>query len=789
MKYKLLAGLIGALSLQFCMVAASADMAANSAEDYEIITKDGAWCWFSDPRAIQVDGLVIGGYVDKQGSIWAFSYNPETHEKAQSKLYDKLDYDDHANPSFMALPDKRIVSFFSAHGGTKNAPIFYRISKKPADIEEWGELQTIKPDIEGNMGNCYTNPAQLSQENNRTYLLFRGANFKPNFVYSDNMKNWSEAKTLIMDDSGANVRPYLKMATNGRDKMFLAFTDGHPRNEPLNSIYFMMYKDGKLFKADGSEIGSLADGAVKPSQCDKVYDASTTFSKAWIWDVAFDKDENPVIVYARFNHAFIEHSYWYARWDGGQWNNSLITKAGIWFQRNDYKKDRSEYECDYSGGVYLDHENPDIVYTSRPVNDIFEIEKWQTADQGKTWQGSPVTSNSEKDNVRPFVIRNHKEKGPGVLWMYNYKYPNFRAFDCAIRIDQKAKPFSSELNKSSIAAVADSVATWQMGYFPNQWSSQSSGSWLNGALYVGMFDWSETSGDEKYDKWLSRVLGRRIWQMGNYMYHADDICVGQTCLDMYERHKKENMMVPTKARADWVIANRSLDPAKMVHGSTPQYERWSWCDALFMAPPVYARLYRLTGDGKYMEFADSEYKETYKHLFDEDENLFYRDASYIGKKEANGKKVFWGRGNGWVVAGLVEILKQLPKDDKQYRPYYENLFVKICSRLVELQRPDGFWSASLLDPDSYPSPETSGTGFITYAFTYGINEGLLPRDKFLPSVRKGWHALVSAVNTEGKLGWVQPVGAAPDKVTKKSTEVYGVGAFLMTASELYRMSE
>lgn len=347
--------------------------------------------------------------------------------------------------------------------------------------------------------------------------------------------------------------------------------------------------------------------------------------------------------------------------------------------------------------------------------------------------------------------------------------------------------FSAVLDKEAVAAVADKVATWQMGYFAEQPSSRETSSWLNGALYVGMFDWAEAAGSQTADRWLYKVLDRRLWQMGVYMYHADDICVGQACLDMYAKHGQKFMMIPVKARADWVIANRDMDPAKMRHGSSRFYERWSWCDALFMAPPVYARLWRITGEDKYIYFADSEYRETWKALFDQEESLFYRDASYIGKKEANGEKVFWGRGNGWVVAGLVEMLKQLPKDDQQYRPFYSDLFVTITTRLLELQREDGFWSASLLDPASYPAPETSGTGFITYAMAYGINEGLLPKDKFLPAVQKGWAALVSAVDADGKLGWVQPVGAAPGKVTRESTEVYGVGAFLMTASELMRL--
>lgn len=184
---------------------------------------------------------------------------------------------------------------------------------------------------------------------------------------------------------------------------------------------------------------------------------------------------------------------------------------------------------------------------------------------------------------------------------------------------------------------------------------------------------------------------------------------------------------------------------------------------------------------------NKEYKATYDLLFDKDERLFYRDSRYLTQKEANGAKVFWGRGNGWVLGGLAEMLQDFPKNDKN-RKFYEELFVTLSARVAELQSADGFWHASMLDPASYPSPETSATGFIVYALAYGVNEGLLDKDTYLPIVEKGWKALVSAVETDGKLGYVQPIGADPKKVTRDMTEVYGVGAFLLAGNQIYKMS-
>lgn len=752
------------------------------AEDYSIVSHDGAWCWFSDPRAIYIDNIIYGGVVDKEGSIWAFSYDPKTQEKYQHKIFDKLQYDDHAAPSVLALPDKRIAIFFSAHGPS---PIYYAITKRPCDITEWNDPVALEPDMEGNRGFCYTNPVMLSKENNKIYLFFRGRNFKPCVVTTKDMKTWDKPVTVVDKPKGQRQggRPYMKVASNNKDKIFLAFTDGHPRNEPTNSIYFLMYHKGAFRKANGEKV---SDGlsTVYPGMADVVYDANKTYDKAWIWDVACDKDDNPVLVYARFSNVNNEHSYWYARWNGKKWENHRITNAGQWFMRNDYNnKNIIEKENNYSAGVYLDHNNPTIVYTSRPVDNVFEIEKWEFTGGKEKWKVTPVTQESERDNVRPFVIRNYPEGYPHLLWMYNYKYPGFRAYDCAIRINQTDKGFDGSVNKAAITDVANKVYSWQVrDYQNNPFSSEEARSWRAGVLYAGMFDWATLTKNKQQMKFLSGIFNTEKWQLGNRMYHADDLCVGQAYLDMYSRFESENMLIPTEARLDWIVNS-------MQNGKNGDKNLWWWCDALYMAPPVFARLWEITGNEAYMKFAHHEYMSTYDSLYDKDARLFFRDGKRIGQKEANGEKVFWSRGNGWVLAGLAEMLKNLPENDTVYRPFYEKLFREMSASVSALQQADGFWRTSLLDPETYPQPETSGTGLIVYALAYGINAGILSEENYLPVVEKGWKALVSAVDTEGKLCWVQPIASSPKKLQKKDTQKYGVGSFLCAAAEMYKLAK
>ena len=345
-------------------------------------------------------------------------------------------------------------------------------------------------------------------------------------------------------------------------------------------------------------------------------------------------------------------------------------------------------------------------------------------------------------------------------------------------------------DKATIKSIMKQVADWQITN-PNKGAEHDDLDWTHAALYMGMLDWAELTekedGDDSYYQWLLRIGRRNHFQVGKWMYHADFIAVGQPFIDLYNKYGNKKMIAPVMARANWVVDNPAETTLELNYGKLETLDRWSWCDALFMAPPVYAKLYVLTKDKKYLDFLNKEYKASYDYLYDKEEHLFYRDCRYFSKREANGEKVFWGRGNGWVLGGLAEILQTLPRTEPS-RAFYQDLFVTLATRVAGLQSPDGYWHASLLDPASYPSPETSATGFIVYAFAYGVNEGLLDKATFMPVIEKGWQALVDAVEPTGKLGYVQPIGADPRKVTRDMTEVYGVGAFLLSGCQIYKMA-
>lgn len=338
--------------------------------------------------------------------------------------------------------------------------------------------------------------------------------------------------------------------------------------------------------------------------------------------------------------------------------------------------------------------------------------------------------------------------------------------------------------KDDVLSILERVAGWQIQHFET--SRHHDLSWINAPFYSGLMELSRISKDTTYHQWLLKMGWKYSWQPYLRMYLADDIAVSQMYLDMYRQEGDKRILEPTYARTEWIVNHPSISNLLYKKGNYLSMERWSWCDALYMAPPVYAQMYNITKDSRFLEFMDREFRMTVDLLYDKNEKLFYRDHRYFDQREKNGEKVFWGRGNGWVLGGLVKILKELP-ESSQSRIFYEQLFVEMCERVCDLQDKNGYWHASMLDQGAYPNPETSGSSFFVYALAYGINSGILEAGKYKPYAIKGWNALEEAVFPDGKLGWVQPVGGSPVSTAKEMTEVYGVGAFLLAGTEVYRL--
>jgi rhamnogalacturonyl hydrolase YesR len=340
-----------------------------------------------------------------------------------------------------------------------------------------------------------------------------------------------------------------------------------------------------------------------------------------------------------------------------------------------------------------------------------------------------------------------------------------------------------ELAPADVLSVMQRVADWQLA----NPSAHLTTDWTQAAGDAGIMALAGISGDPKYRDWLLATGEANEWKPGSRVYHADDLGIGQTYASLYFLYRDPKMIAPLRARLDAVLSAPPAVQSLDFHQAYDEVSQlWSWCDSLFMAPPVWMQLFAATGDEHYLDFAVKNWWRTTKYLYDPAEHLYFRDSTYFDRREANGKKIFWSRGNGWVMAGLVRMLQLLPANHPS-RARFQRLFQEMAETILTDQQADGLWHSSLLDPEDYPLKETSGSGFYVYALAWGVNQGLIDA-KFKPAIRKAWTALVSCVDANGKLTHVQPIGSDPKKFADDSTEVYGVGAFLLAGSELYRMA-
>lgn len=321
--------------------------------------------------------------------------------------------------------------------------------------------------------------------------------------------------------------------------------------------------------------------------------------------------------------------------------------------------------------------------------------------------------------------------------------------------------------------------------------------WDNAAYHTGNMEAYFLTGNEDYRKYSEAWAKHNEWKGAKsddrskwkYSYGESDeyvlfgdyqICF-QTYADLYNIAPEEYKIKRAREVMEYQM-------------STPQNDYWWWSDGLYMVMPVMTKMYKITHNHLYLDKLYEYITYSDKIMFDKDENLYYRDAKYVypKHKSVNGKKDFWARGDGWVLAGLAKVLKDLPKDYKHYE-FFAQKFQNMAKAVAAIQQPEGYWTRSMIDPEHAPGPETSGTAFFTYGFLWGINNGLLDEATYMPIVNKAWKYLSkTALQKNGAVGYVQPIGekAIPGQIVDaKSTVNFGVGAFLLAACEYVRYLE
>jgi rhamnogalacturonyl hydrolase YesR len=332
---------------------------------------------------------------------------------------------------------------------------------------------------------------------------------------------------------------------------------------------------------------------------------------------------------------------------------------------------------------------------------------------------------------------------------------------------------------SQIAAMAGEPLALSTGSNLSQMSSN----WVAATFYVGAARLARVSDDPETLRFLTAVAEHYNYSLrgarsGPTMLNADDIAIGDLYEELYARRGQEGVLMPLRQRLDWQVPHLSRPT------ETPALVWW-WADALYMAPPVLARMSAITGDPKYLIAADKEWRRTAERLWVPEERLFLRDERFKDEnhRAADGEAIYWSRGNGWVMGGLARWLESVPADFAG-RQFYVDLFQQMAPRIAELQQEDGLWRASLLAPEAYPEAETSGSVFYVYALAWGVNHGLLDRDQYLPAIRKGWAALNRHVLSSGLVGAAQKTGDQPVSTAPNDTGLYATGTYILAGLEI-----
>ncbi len=375
---------------------------------------------------------------------------------------------------------------------------------------------------------------------------------------------------------------------------------------------------------------------------------------------------------------------------------------------------------------------------------------------------------------------------------------NFNTFiNCSLvglALTTSVAAFSATTKQSKeVRAIIDKVNTyWQSNNAP-----EVRAFWDNAAYHTGNMEAYFLTGNDAYREYSEKWAEHNQWKgaksndRANWKYsygESDDyvlfgdwqICF-QTYADLYN-------ILPDDKR---IRRAREVMEYEM---STPKHDYWWWADGLYMVMPVMTKLHKITGNKQYLDKLYEYITYSDSIMFDPEENLYYRDGKdvYPKHKSANGKKDFWARGDGWVLAGLAKVLKDLPAE-YEHRKFFEDRYRNMADAVVKSQRPEGYWSRSMLDEEHAPGYETSGTAFFTYGLLWGINNGYLNDPKYLDAAQKGWNYLKNvALQKDGRVGYVQPIGekAIPGQVVdSKSTANFGVGAFLLAACEYVRFLE
>lgn len=748
--------------------------------------------------------FVYGGTIDKNDRYLLCMVGCYDHKTGKvckpTVVYDKQGVDDpHDNPAL--LIDKEGYLWIYVAGRGNHRPGFIYKSVKPYDTSKF-ESTGFKDVM------AYPQPRLVEDQGHFLFFTRYDGVRRLFFRTSPDGLHWNDYQQIAsIIPEGETKSGHYQITGQCGNKLVTTFN--RHKNGDCDTRTNMYY----LQTVDFGKTWTLADGTPvklpvvdKDSPC-RVIDAESNGQNLYIKDVNFDEKGNAIVLYLTSYGPYPgpkqgPREWFVAHWTGKEWLQYPITT--------------STHNYD-SGSLYVEGKLWRVIAPTAAGPQRWgtggEVESWVSTNTGKTWIKEHVyTKDSPRnhsymrrpvDAKEPFYTY-WADGNPDYLSISNFYFGDSKGNVYRLPYTMKEdweKPVKMDYNNSStfqddkenthffkkgyIKRIMTKATNWQLAHPKHKQTD-----WTNGAFYAGVYAaWETTRAKNIYKAMMAVGNDSTHWLPGRHWYHADHVAISQLYIDLYRQEKKSEMLKGTIEALDYFQKEPYPTSGKN------DIIKWWWCDALFMAPPALVKLGVTIEDDKYLKYSDVCFKECYNLLYNKKERLFARDLAYVIKgnssdrREANGKLIFWSRGNGWVMGGLARVLAELPANYPE-RPFYERLFKEMAARIVSLQQPDGLWRASLLDPDSYPGGEVSGSGFFCYALAWGVNNGLLKEAVYLNAAKRAWIGLNKCVNEDGRVGWVQPVGADPRRnFSEDSWEVYGTGAFLLAGSEVIRLPQ
>lgn len=310
--------------------------------------------------------------------------------------------------------------------------------------------------------------------------------------------------------------------------------------------------------------------------------------------------------------------------------------------------------------------------------------------------------------------------------------------------------------------------------YMSKYQAAPGNSWSHGIYFEGLMALYKIGTDISYLDYALQMGASHKFSFadGAKSINAGNLCIGQTYIDLYllDRYKEERIK-PVRANFEYLLESGKTDG-------------WNRISDLQMVMPVFARLGMIYRNEKFYEkmhqlYLDAKIKQGATGLYNPGDRLWWRDKDFVAPyKEPNGKNCYWAKDNGLMIAALVRTLDFIPKNGT-YKKEYNNMLKEMFEALIPLQRNDGYWNVSLLDPEHFTGKDISGTSLIVYGMAWGLNNGIISRKEYLPVVMKSWEALMNDF----------PVSRSAGYDVEPDPEEAVLGCYLLAGSEMYKLSK